>query len=76
MKSKSDTSRVMIELIKELKDLHGIQVKRIRCDNSGENQSFQKQAKEERLGLTFEFTARKTPQQKGHVERKFATLFG
>jgi len=33
-------------------------------------------AKEEGLGLHFEFMAHQTPQQNSHVERKFATLFG
>jgi len=76
LKSKSETKEVMIGLIKELSDKNKIKVEKIRCDNSGENRSFQQAAKQERLGLTFEFTARKTPQQNGRVERKFATLFG
>jgi len=76
LKSKDETTRVMLELIKDLNDKNNIKVKRIRCDNSGENRGFQQAAKHERLGITFEFTARKTPQQNRRVERKFATLFG
>jgi len=76
LKSKSETKKVMIDLIKELSDKNKIKVKKIRCDNSGENRSFQQAAKQERLGITFEFMARKTPQQNGRVERKFTTLFG
>jgi len=30
----------------------------------------------QRTGVTFEYTARNTPQQNGKVERKFATLYG
>jgi len=76
LKSKDELAAKMIELIKELKDKYQVQVKKIRCDNGGENKSFEKLAKEARLGLHFEYTARKTPQQNGRVERKFATLFG
>ena len=76
LKSKDEVGVRMIELIKELKDKYQIQVKRIRCDNAGEHKTFEAEAKKERLGLTFEYTARNTPQQNGRVERKFATLFG
>jgi len=51
-------------------------VKKIRCNNSGENVVFQAKAKREGLGLNFEFTAHQTPQQNRQVECKFATLFG
>jgi len=76
LKTKDQTARAMISLIKELRALENVVVKKIRCDNSGENVAFQAAAKEEGLGLHFEFTARQTPQQNGRVERKFATLFG
>jgi len=66
----------MLELIKELHNKHKIKVKRIQCNNSGENQSFQQAAKQERLGITFKFTAWETPQQNGRVEQIFATLYG
>jgi hypothetical protein len=45
-------------------------------DNAGENTSFEKSAKNENLGITFEYTAPGTPQQNGLVERAFATLTG
>jgi len=76
LKTKDETSKMMISLIKELRAKEDKLVKFIRCDNAGDNLSFQCDAKEEGLGLQFEFTARKTPQQNGRVERKFATLFG
>ena len=66
----------MITLIKVLKSKQNIIVHKIRCDNSGENVAFKNQAKEEGLGLSFEFTAHQTPQQNGQVEHKYATLFG
>ena len=65
----------MIALIKQLRN-EGIDVKIIRCDNAGENVSFQKEAEELNLGLVFEYTAPDTPQQNGRVERKFQTLYG
>ena len=65
----------MIALIKQLRN-KGIAVKIIRCDNAGENVSFQKEAEELDLGLVFKYTAPDTPQQNGRVERKFQTLYG
>jgi len=65
-----------VNFIKKLKDTEGITVKKIRCDNAGENKAFQNRAEQARLGLKFEYTARKTPQHNGRVERKYATLFG
>jgi len=76
LKSKSKTTQVMINLIKELSDKNKIKVKKICCNNSGENCSFQQAAKQECLGITFEFMVRKMLQQNGWVEQKFATLFG
>jgi len=66
----------MIRLIKELKDEQDIVVCKIQCDNSGENVAFKNKAKEEGLGLNFEFTAHQMPQQNGHIKRKYTTLFG
>ena len=65
----------LVPFVKNLKEL-GITVKVIRCDNAGENIAFEKEAEKEKLGLTFEYTAPKTPQQNGRVERKFQTLYG
>jgi len=66
----------MVSLIRELRDSENIIVKKIRCDNSGENITFQATAKQEGLGLHFKFMAHQTLQQNGRVEHKFATLFG
>jgi len=76
LKSKDQTASAMISLIKDLWDTHKIVVKKICCDNSGENIAFQTEAKKVGLGLNFKFTAQQTPQQNGRVEHKFAMLFG
>jgi hypothetical protein len=66
----------MIALIKELKQACDIEVKTIRCNNLGENNALQRSCKQEGLGIVFEYTARNTRQQNGHVERRFPTLYG
>ena len=76
LKAKSMTKDYMIPLIKDLKAKHGIQVKYIRCDDAGENHKFEQEAKQEGLGLQFEYTGPGTPQRNAKVERKFATLYG
>jgi len=65
----------MILLVCNLKNNEDIIVKKIHCNNAGENVAFQRNAKEEGLGLNFKFTAHATPQQNGRVEHKFVTLF-
>ena len=76
LKEKSETGKVLTDLIKKLKDNKNVTVKKICCDNAGENMAFKVEAERQHLGLQFEYTAHKTPQQNGHVERKSATLFG
>ena len=53
---------------------YGIEIKRIRLDNSGENKSLKKECNKENLGIIFEFTAPGTPQQNLVVERRIPTL--
>ena len=55
---------------------YGIDVKRIRLDNSGENRSLQRECDKQNLGIIFEFTAPGTPQQNLVAERKIPTLMG
>ena len=62
--------------IKGLSRKYGIEVKRIRLDNSGENKGLQKECDKQNLGVIFEFTAPGTPQQNSVVERKIPTLMG
>jgi hypothetical protein len=56
----------IIALIKQLRSKE-ITVKTIRCNNAGENVTFQKEAKELDLGLVFKYTAPDIPQQNGRV---------
>lgn len=76
LKKKSETSQIIRDFIIDLNKRHGITVKKIRCDNAGENNKLQKDCLHNGLGIEFEYTAPGTPQQNGRVERKFATLYG
>ena len=58
------------EMINQWK-LEGKPVRRIRCDNAGENLTLQKRLKSAdwKMGnIKFEFTSRNTPQQNSRVE--------
>ena len=55
---------------------YGIEIKRIRLDNSGENRSLEKEWDKQNLGVIFEFTAPGTPQQISVVERRIPRLVG
>ena len=76
MKNKSDLVDEGIKLIKKIKNDHGVAIKKIRCDNAGENKSLEKEIIEKGMNICFEYTAANTPQQNGRVERKFATIYG
>ena len=62
--------------IKGLSRKYGIEIKRVRLDNNGENRSLEKECDKQNLGVIFEFTAPGTPQQNSVVERKIPTLVG
>ena len=74
LRKKDHQVKILIEFIKDLKP-HGKVVKYIRCDNAGENISFENECKKEGLGIKFEYTSPNSPQFNGRVERKFATLY-
>jgi transposase InsO family protein len=74
--AKSNTAKVLVPSIKELKTKHNKTVKYIRCDNAGENKATDTACAKEGLGIQFEYTAPGTPQQNGRVERKFTILYG
>ena len=76
LKRKSDQIIVIPIWIKGLNNKYGIDVKRIRQENSGENRSLQKECDKLNLGIVFEFTAPGTPQQNSVAERKIPTLMG
>ena len=73
---KSDQIKLIPMWIKGLSKKYGIEIKRIRLDNSGENKSLQKEYNKENLGLIFEFTEPGTPQQNSAAERGIPTLMG
>ena len=75
LKYKSETSKEIIEFVKELKARENKEVKYIRCDNAGENWKVEEKLCKLGFGITFEYTAPNTPQHNGVVERKFATLY-
>ena len=76
MKNKSDLAHEGVKLINKIKNDYGVVIKTIRCDNAGENKSFEKEIIEKGMNIRFEYTAANTPQQNGRVERKFATIYG
>ena len=76
MKNKSDLAHEGVKLINKIKNDYGVVIKTIRCDNAGENKSFEKEIIEKGMNIRFEYTATNTPQQNGRVERKFATIYG
>ncbi|GAX29244.1 hypothetical protein FisN_28Lu116, partial [Fistulifera solaris] len=70
---KSMIKKVMEEFLERLKGFKDVNVKYVRCDNSGENEKQLRSVCEPR-GITMEFTAPHTPQMNGVVERKFVSL--
>ena len=73
---KSDQIAMIPKWIKALINKYGIEMKRIRLDNSGENRSLQRECNKQNLGVIFEFTAPGTLQQNSVVERKIPILMG
>ena len=76
MSKNGDQIKMIPMWIKGLSRKYGLEIKRIRLDNSGENRSLQKECDKQNLGVIFEFTAPGMPQQNSVVERKFPTLVG
>jgi hypothetical protein len=75
LKNKSELKEKMLKLLTDLK-IAEINVKFIRCDDSGENKSFQNACLASGHNIKFEFSGPRTPQQNGKVERTFQTFFG
>ena len=76
LKRKNDQIVMIPMWIKALIKKYGIEVKRVRLDNSGENRSLQRERDKQNLGVICEFTAPSTPQQNSVAERKIPTLMG
>jgi hypothetical protein len=62
-------------LLTDLK-IAGIDAKRIKCDDSGENKALFEACQAQGFGMKFKFSVPRTPQRNGKVERKFQTFFG
>jgi hypothetical protein len=76
VKNKGDLPSEMLNFIKKISN-QGFSLDKVRLDNSGENMKFQELMVKNNYGnVKFEFTAPRTPQQNGVVERAFATLLG
>ena len=75
LKSKSELKNKIMVLLTDLK-IAGINIKFIRCDDSGENKALFEECRSKGIGITFEFSGPRTPQRNGKVERKFQTFYG
>jgi hypothetical protein len=76
LKQKTELPARVLKFIKNLKAQENIEVKSIRCDDSGENRFLQTLCQHENIKVEFEYTGPGTPQYNGKVERRFATLYG
>jgi hypothetical protein len=75
LRAKSDLKTKVTTLLTDLK-IAGVNLKFIRCDDSGENKALFEECRSKGVGIKFEFSGPQTPQQNGKVERKFQTFFG
>ena len=76
LKKKSDLKEAGMKFVKEMENKYRIKIKFFRCDNAGENKTFEKILNDKGYGIHFEYTSANTPQQNGIVERCFATHYG
>ncbi|KAJ9566700.1 LOW QUALITY PROTEIN: hypothetical protein OSB04_002666 [Centaurea solstitialis] len=74
LRAKSDASDLIIAFIKRIQVLLGRQVKKLRSDNGTEFRNAKLQSFLEEVGISHNFSAVRTPQQNGVVERKNRTL--
>jgi transposase InsO family protein len=74
---RDDLTVTITEFVKMFPRAFDKNIARFRCDNAGENKTFQATLKDDMpYEIQFEYTAPYTPQQNGRIERKFATLCG
>ena len=76
MRAKSETADTVVNFLHDMEVRHQVKFKTIRCDGAGENKALKNKCFEEKMGITFEFTAPDTPQHNGMIERSFATSYG
>jgi hypothetical protein len=74
---RSDLTVTITAFVKMFPRTFDKNIVRFRCDNAGENKSFQATLNADMpYEIQFKYTAPYTPQQNDCVERKFATLYG
>jgi len=76
LKRESELEEKGVEILHKIENYYNVKIERIRCDNAGENISFEKECARNKMSIKFEYTSVGTPQQNGRIERKFATLYG
>ena len=76
LNKKSNQIKILPMWIKGIAKKHRIEIRRNRLDNSGKNNSLQKERDKQNLGIIFEFTEPGTPQQNSIAERRIPTLMG
>jgi hypothetical protein len=74
LRAKSDLKAKVTTLLTDL-EIARVNVKFIRCDDSGENKALFEECRPKGYGIKFEFSGPQTPQRNGKVERKFQTFF-
>jgi hypothetical protein len=57
-------------------NIAGVEVKIIRCNDSGEYKALHEECQSKFYGIKFGFLGHRTHQHDGKVERKFQTFFG
>jgi hypothetical protein len=75
LKAKNDLKGKILTLLTDLK-ISGLDVKFIRCNDSGENKALFDEYILKGSNMKFEFSGPQTPQRNAKVERKFQTFFG
>ena len=75
LKAKSDLKVKVMTLLTDLK-IAGVNIKFIRCDDSGENKTLFEECRSKGYGIKFEFSGPQTPQSNGKVERKLQISLG
>ena len=76
LKDKSQQTEVLVKVVQEIQTTHGINIKRWRMDNAGENKKTFEAFICNKFGIIPEYTACETPQHNGTVERAFSALYG
>lgn len=66
--NKEELKGQSVRVFQNMKNVEGVEVQTIRCDNAGENTELEKAMKSNGFKTRFEHTAADTPQQNGVVK--------